>query len=249
MPRLCAEKIEEAKFSQIATRCYYPILEPVTSNHYGGTTVIINPSEHEYRNIYKLLIGCIVPRPIAFVSTISTDGICNLAPFSFFNGVCSNPPIVLFSTVIKADGSNKDTLSNVEATKEFVVNIVSEDIAEQMNLCSADFPPDVDEFAISGLTPIPSDLVTPPRVKESRINMECKLAHIARFGNGPGGGCTIFGEVLRFHIADELFDNFRIDPDKLHPIGRMGGPTYTRTTDRFDLVRPKAGEVREESKG
>jgi flavin reductase (DIM6/NTAB) family NADH-FMN oxidoreductase RutF len=204
----------------------------------------INPKDHEYGNIYKLMIGCIVPRPIAFVSSLSPDGIPNLAPFSFFNGVCSNPPIVLFSTVIRKDGKHKDTLNNIEATKEFVVNIVSEDFAEKMNICSADFPPEVDEFQVSGLSPIPSDLVKPPRVKESRISMECKLVTVVNFGNHPGAGSTIFGEVLRFHIADELFDNFRIDPDKLNPIGRMGGPTYTRTKDRFDLVRPKAGEIK-----
>ena len=190
------------------------------------------------------MIGAIVPRPIAFVSTISKDGIRNLAPFSFFNGVCSNPPIVLFSTVIKKDGNHKDTLNNIEATKEFVVNIVSEDIAEKMNITSTEFRPEVDEFIESKLTPIPSDLIKPPRVKESRINLECKLVTIVRFGQGPGGGCTIFGEVIRFHIADELIDNFRIDPDKLKAIGRMGGPTYTRTKDRFDLLRPKAGEIK-----
>jgi len=207
--------------------------------------LIINPNEHDYGSVYKLMIGAIVPRPIAFVSTISKDGVRNLAPFSFFNGVCSNPPIVLFSTVIRKDGSNKDTLNNIEATKEFVVNIVSEDIAEQMNITSTEFPPGVDEFVESGLNPIPSDIVRPPRVKESRINMECRLVTIARFGEEPGGGCTIFGEVVRFHIADELIENFRINPDKLRAIGRMGGPTYTRTNDRFDLVRRKTGEAKE----
>ena len=204
----------------------------------------IDPKDHDYNNIYKLMIGSIVPRPIAFVSSMSPEGIRNLAPFSFFNGVCSNPPIILFSTVIRKDGLQKDTLNNVEATGEFVVNIVSEEFAEKMNVTSAEFPPDVDEFVESGLTPIPSDLVKPPRVKESKIGMECKLARIVRFGAGPGGGCTVFGEILRFHIADELFDNYRIDQDKLHAIGRMGGPTYTRTRDRFDLIRPRAGEIK-----
>jgi len=190
------------------------------------------------------MIGSIVPRPIALVSSLSKSGARNLAPFSFFNGVCSNPPTILFSTVIRKDGAHKDTLNNVEATKEFVVNIVSEDFAEKMNITSADFPPDVDEFIESGLTPIPSDLVKPPRVSESRISMECKLTQIVRIGSGPGGGCTVFGEIVRFHIADELFNNFRIDPDKLQAIARMGGPTYARTRDRFDLARPKAGEIR-----
>ena len=206
--------------------------------------MIIDPSAHAYGDIYKLLIGSIVPRPIGFISTVNMEGVRNLAPFSFFNGVCSNPPIVLFSTVVRADGSHKDTLNNVETTKQFVVNIVSEDFAQQMNITSADFPPGVDEFIEAGLTPVASDLVKPPRVKESRIQMECRLVTVVRFGQGPGGGCTIFGEVVRFHVSDELFDNFRIDPDKLRPIGRMGGPTYTRTTDRFDLIRPKAGEIK-----
>lgn len=199
----------------------------------------ITPSEHDYNNIYKLMIGSIVPRPIAFISTVSPDGVRNLAPYSFFNGVCSNPPIILFSTVIRKDGSFKDTLANVKATRQFVVNIVSEEFAAQMNLTSAEVPPEVDEFALSGLTPVPSDLVGCPRVKEAKISMECSLANMVTFGEGPGGGCTVFGQILRFHIADELFDNYRIDPDKLHAIGRMGGPTYTRTKDRFELIRPK----------
>ncbi len=206
--------------------------------------MIIDPKNHEYNNVYKLMIGSIVPRPIAFVSTVSRDGIRNLAPFSFFNGVCSNPPIVLFSTVIRKDGKYKDTLNNVDATKEFVINIVSEDFAEQMNATSADVPPEVDEFELSGLTPIPSDLVIAPRVKEARINMECKLVQIVRFGDSPGGGCTVFGEILRFHIQDALFDNYRIDADGLRAIGRMGGPTYTRTRDRFDIIRPRLGELK-----
>lgn len=204
----------------------------------------IDPKDHDHTDIYKLMIGAIVPRPIALVSSMSKDGLRNLAPFSFFNGVCSNPPIILFSTVIRKDGNHKDTLNNVEATREFVVNIVSEAFAEQMNTTSGEFPPEVDEFIQSHLTPIPSDLVKPPRVKESKINMECKLATIVRFGDGPGSGCTVFGEIIRFHVADELFDNFRIDPDLLHPIGRMGGPTYARTSDRFDLMRPNMGEVK-----
>jgi flavin reductase (DIM6/NTAB) family NADH-FMN oxidoreductase RutF len=204
--------------------------------------LIINPKDHDYHSIYKLMIGSIVPRPIALVSTISVDGTRNLAPFSFFNGVCSNPPTICFSVSVRKDGSHKDTLNNIEASREFVVNIVSEDFAEQMNSCSADFPPDVDEFIVSGLTPIPSDLIKPPRVKESRFSMECKLVQIIQIGTQPGSASLIIGEVLRFHIAEELFNNFRIDPDKLRPIGRMGGPTYTRTKDRFDLHQPKIGE-------
>jgi flavin reductase (DIM6/NTAB) family NADH-FMN oxidoreductase RutF len=207
--------------------------------------VIVNPSESDYRDIYKLMVGVIVPRPIAFVSSISPDGILNLAPFSFFTGISANPPVICFCPMIRgADGSRKDTLRNIEAIPEFVVNVVSEEFAEKMNICSTEFPPDVDEFAMSGLTPIPSDLVRPPRVKESHINMECRLVQIVDVSAKPLGGSIVLGEVLRFHIDDELFENFKIDPDKLHAIGRMGGPTYTRTTDRFDMVRPKVGEVK-----
>jgi flavin reductase (DIM6/NTAB) family NADH-FMN oxidoreductase RutF len=210
--------------------------------------VIIDPKDHEYNDIYKLMIGSIVPRPIAFVSTVNAKGRKNLAPFSFFNGVCSNPPIVLFSTVIRKDGTHKDTLNNVEETREFVVNMVSEDFARQMNDTSADFPPEVDEFEVSGLTPVPSDLVKPYRVRESKISMECRLVQLVQFGTGPGGGCTVFGEIVRFHIADELFDHYRINQDLLKAIGRMGGPTYTRTHDRFDLMRPKTGEPKREDR-
>jgi flavin reductase (DIM6/NTAB) family NADH-FMN oxidoreductase RutF len=207
--------------------------------------VIINPAEHEARNIYKLMIGSIVPRPIAFVSTVSADGILNLAPFSFFTGVSASPPVVLFCPVRRApDGHRKDTLHNVQATGEFVVNIVSEDFAAQMNLCSADFPPEVDEFEISGLTPLASDLVRPPRVRESRVQMECKVLQIVEVGAGPLGASVVLGQVLRFHVADDLYEDFRIDPDKLRAIGRMGGPTYARTADRFDMPRPNVADFK-----
>jgi flavin reductase (DIM6/NTAB) family NADH-FMN oxidoreductase RutF len=207
--------------------------------------MIINPSEHDYHDIYKLMVGVIVPRPIAFVSTISQDGVRNLAPFSFFTGISANPPVICFSPMVRgSDGARKDTLRNIEAVREFVVNVVSEEIAEQMNICSTEFPPEVDEFERSGLTPVPSDLVKPPRVRESRINMECRLLQIVEVSAKPLGGSLVLGEILRFHIDEALFDNYKIDPDKLHPIGRMGGPTYTRTTDRFDMARSKTGEIK-----
>jgi flavin reductase (DIM6/NTAB) family NADH-FMN oxidoreductase RutF len=207
--------------------------------------VIINPSEHDYRDIYKLMIGVIVPRPIAFVSTMSAAGIGNLAPFSFFTGISANPPVICFSPMIRgSDGSPKDTLRNIEDVKEFVVNVVSEEFAEKMNICSVEFPPEVDEFEASGLTPIPSDLVKPPRVKESHINLECRLVQIVRVSAKPLGGSLVLGQVLRFHIDEALFDHYKINPDKLHAIGRMGGPTYTRTTDLFDMVRPKTGQIK-----
>jgi flavin reductase (DIM6/NTAB) family NADH-FMN oxidoreductase RutF len=201
--------------------------------------MVIDPANAGPQNIYKLLIGAVVPRPIAFVSSIDKAGVLNLAPFSFFTVASANPPVVAFVPMVRgADGTQKDTLRNVEAVGEFVLNIVSEDFADKMNLCSADFPPDVDEFAVSGLTPVPSDLVTPPRVGEARVQMECKLVQIVRVSEKPLGGAIVLGEVLRLHLADELFENYRIAPDKLKAIGRMGGPTYVRTTDLFNMERP-----------
>jgi flavin reductase (DIM6/NTAB) family NADH-FMN oxidoreductase RutF len=200
----------------------------------------VDPGAADAANIYKLMVGVIVPRPIAFVSTLSAAGIRNLAPFSFFTGISANPPVICFAPMIRSsDGQKKDTLRNIEETGEFVVNVVSENFAQQMNLCAPEYPADVDEFEMSGLTAMPSDLVKPPRVAESRIHMECKLHQIVEVSAKPLGGSLVMGEVLRFHIADGLFTDFKIDPDVLHAIGRMGGPAYTRTTDRFDMLRPK----------
>ena len=200
----------------------------------------IVPAEAGPANVYKLMIGAIVPRPIAFVSTVSLDGIRNLAPFSFFTAASANPPVICFAPMVRgSDGKQKDTLNNIRETAEFVVNIVSENFAEKMNVCSAEFPPEVDEWAKSGLTALASECVKPARVAESRFHMECKLVDIVSVSKQPLGGSLVLGEVLRFHVADELFEDYRIDPDGLQAIGRMGGPTYSRTTDRFDLQRPK----------
>ena len=202
--------------------------------------MMVNPAEAGPANVYKLMIGAIVPRPIAFVSSISAGGIRNLAPFSFFTAASANPPVICFAPMVRAsDGGQKDTLRNVQETGEFVVNIVSEDFAQQMNICSGEYPPDVDEWEKSGLTPVPSECVKPPRVAESRFQMECRLVDVVSVSKQPLGGSLVLGEVLRFHVADELFEEYRIDPDRLRAIGRMGGPTYARTTDRFDLQRPK----------
>ena len=196
----------------------------------------VDPAATPSLTIYKLLIGSVVPRPIAFVSTVSTDGVYNLAPFSFFNVICAEPPTVCFSTGFRVPA--KDTLANVTATGEFVVNIVSEEIAEQMNLCSGEYAHGVSEFEISGLTPVPSGLVKPPYVLESHVNMECKLVQTVEISIRPRGGTLIIGEVVRFHIDEAIVGNFRIDPDKLRAIGRMGGNGYTRTRDRFEMIRP-----------
>jgi|SRR5579871_122433 len=199
--------------------------------------LIIDPAAHPALSIYKLLIGSVVPRPIAFVSSISADGVYNLAPFSFFNAVCAEPPVITFACGVRVP--EKDTLANVRATGEFVVNSVSEEIAAQMNLCSGEYIAGVDEFQVSGLTPVRSDLVRPPRVAESLINMECKVVQIVDVSKRPHGGSLVIGEVVRFHINRGLFENFRIDPEELHAIGRMGGAGYTRTRDRFEMERPR----------
>ena len=197
----------------------------------------IDPASVSAANAYKILIGSIVPRPIGFISTISSGGVFNLAPFSFFNGVCGDPPVVCFAP--NARTPRKDTLVNIQATGEFVVNIVSEEIAEQMNLCSGNYPPEVDEFQVSGLTPVPSDIVRPPRVLESHVNMECRAMQVIEVSGRPLGGHLVLGEVVRFHADDAIIDSrFHIDPAKLRAIGRMGGMAYCRTRDRFEMVRP-----------
>ena len=202
--------------------------------------MIVDPRSTSQTDLYKLLIGSIVPRPIAFVSTISPEGIRNLAPFSFFTCASASPPVLCFSATRRSGGdARKDTLRNVLETREFVVNVVSEDIAEQMNVTSGDYLPEVDEFEMARLTPIPSDLVKPPRVAESRVQFECTLLLNIELSGLPGGGNLVLGEVVRLHVTDDIVDNFKIDPDKLAAVGRMGGMSYSRTRDRFDLARPK----------
>ena len=201
---------------------------------------MIDPTLLTYSDVYKLMIGMIVPRPIAFVSTVDREGVKNLAPFSYFTACSSNPPVVCFTAWVRSGPRpQKDTLKNIEETGEFVVNIVSEEIVEQMNLTSAEVPPDVDEFVLSGLTPIPSDLIKAPRVAESKVHMECRLRDIIRISSLPGGGNLILGDVLCFHVQEAILDGNKIDPGRLRAIGRMGGPSYVCTTDRFDMQRPK----------
>lgn len=192
-------------------------------------------------DLYKLLIGMVVPRPIAFVSSLDSRGIRNLAPFSFFMACSADPPVVCFVAGHRPGPlPAKDTLTNILATKEFVVNIVSEEFADKMNVTSAEVAPDVDEFSLSGLTPLASELVQPPRVAESHAHMECRLRETLRISNEAGAANTvIFGNVLRFHVDEAIVDSYKIDPEKLRAIGRMGGTTYTRTRDRFDMDRPK----------
>jgi len=208
----------------------------------------LNPAQCETRQVYKLMTGIIVPRPIALVSTMDRNGFHNLAPFSFFTGVGSNPPTVLFCPTVRAPGISesgsdirKDTLRNVEETGEFVVNIVSEAIASAANVTASEVPPDVDEFVLAGLTPIASEAVRPPRVAESPAQMECKLLQVIYTSRAPGGGVIVLGEVVRFHLRQDLFEDFRVDPAGLDAVGRMAGNTWVRTCDRIDLIRPKQG--------
>jgi len=199
----------------------------------------IDPACTDYPNVYKLLLGAVVPRPIAFVSTVNPEGAFNVAPFSFFTVASANPPVLVFSVGSRATPDpRKDTLRNISAARDFVVNVVSEELGQKMNLCAGDYPPEVDEFQLAGLTPIPSDLVKAPRVAESHINMECRLLYTIGLSGLTSGGTLVLGEVIRFHIDDAYFHNYRIDPDKLRAIGRMAGNSYTRTLDRFDMIRP-----------
>jgi len=190
--------------------------------------------------MYKLMIGSIVPRPIGWISTINASGQPNLAPFSFFNAVCPNPPTVLFCTQVRAtDSSEKDTIRNVRMSGEFVVNIVTESTAEAMNITSTEFPPDVDEFAAAGLTPEPSLKVRPPRVAESPIHYECTLTQIVDLGSEPGGGSIVIGRVVHLHVRSELLiGDDKIDIERLQPIGRLAGSGYCRVTDLFSMTRP-----------
>jgi flavin reductase (DIM6/NTAB) family NADH-FMN oxidoreductase RutF len=208
----------------------------------NGPMLTLDPANCEPKEIYKLLTGIVVPRPIALVSTVDRAGIANLAPFSFFNAVGSNPPTLLFCPVVRAASPGhdmrKDTLRNVEETGEFVVNVISDAIAAAANITSSEVPPDVDEFVLSGLTPIASETIRPARVAESPAQMECKLLQVFYTSHEPGGGVIVLGEILRFHVRKDLFDNFRIDPAGLDAVGRMAGNSWVRTRDRIDLIRP-----------
>ncbi|MDD9880843.1 MAG: flavin reductase family protein [Candidatus Marinimicrobia bacterium] len=201
--------------------------------------MIFDPNEIPFQETHKLMIGSIVPRPIAFVSTQSKNGKNNVAPFSYFNGVCSKPPTIMFAPARRGwDGEEKDTLINIRDTEEFVVNIVSESFAEKMVMCATDFDSDVDEFEISGLNTADSQKINPPRVEEAKISFECKLNQIVEIGDGSAGsGFVVIGTIVLFHIDDDIYDNGRILLNQLEPLGRIAGNWYTRITDTLKIVR------------
>jgi len=203
----------------------------------------LDPAALAQRDRYKLLIGCIVPRPIAFVSTISPDGTStNLAPFSFFNGVGSNPMMLVFCPANNADGSEKDTLRNCKPAAEggqgeFVVNASIERYVRQIAAASEPVPYGESEFKLTGLTTAPSAVVQPPRVADSPWCFECVTHQVIRTNVGaPAGGNIVIGRVVHIHLADHLVnERFHVDPAVLRAVGRMGGLGFTRTRERFDL--------------
>jgi flavin reductase (DIM6/NTAB) family NADH-FMN oxidoreductase RutF len=191
------------------------------------------------RDAYAWMIGTILPRPIAWVSTISTEGRTNLAPFSFFQGVTSNPPTLMFVPVNTRDGTKKDTVRNIEQVAEFVVNLVPFALAVPMNETSAMLPYGESEFEAFGVAPKPSERIRPPRVAAAPVAFECTLDRIVQIGDGPLAANVVFGRILLAHVNDAVLGaDGRPDPAKLDLIGRMGGESYTRTTERFALKRP-----------
>jgi flavin reductase (DIM6/NTAB) family NADH-FMN oxidoreductase RutF len=203
--------------------------------------ITIDPKEIPQPKLHQYLLGAVGPRPIAFASTIDELGRPNLAPFSFFNVFSSNPPILIFSPARRGrDNTTKHTLENVKKNKECVINVVNWDIVEQASLTSTEYPEGVSEFAKSGLTPIPSDLVKPFRVKESPVQMECKVNDIVELGQGGGAGNLIICEVIRLHIDENILDaDGKISPEKIDLVARMSGHWYTRASKGlFQLPQP-----------
>jgi flavin reductase (DIM6/NTAB) family NADH-FMN oxidoreductase RutF len=190
--------------------------------------------------VYRTLIDVVTPRPIAWVTSIDDQGVVNLAPFSFYNAFGGNPPVVVFSPTLRRDGTRKDTLKNVEATGEFVLNAAVEALAHQVNLSSKDLPSGESEVELTGLTLRPSARVRPPGVAESPVHLECRVLQIIPLGNGPIAGNLVIGEVLVIHIDDAMIDDQgRVDPRRLKTIARLGGNHYCRSTDLFEMDRPK----------
>lgn len=204
--------------------------------------ISFTPKELTVAKMHHYLLGAIGPRPIAFASTIDGNGQANLAPFSFFNVFSANPPILIFSPARSGrTNTTKDTYNNVKAHPEVVINVVNFDIVEQMSLASSPYPAGESEFVKSGLTPIPSDLVKPFRVKESPIQFECKVNQVVELGTEGGAGNLIICEVVKFHIDESYLDeNQLIDQQKIDLVARMGGNWYCRANEHamFELEKP-----------
>ncbi len=202
----------------------------------------IDPANIEVPKLHHYLLGGVGPRPICFASTVSKDGVNNLAPFSFFNVFSANPPIAIFSPARSGrTGQNKDTFHNARDTQEVVINIVNHDIVHQMSLASSPYAPEVDEFVKSGLTPVDSEVVQPKRIKESPIQMECKVNNIVELGENGGAGNLIICEIVRIHISEDVLDdNQMIDQEKIDFVARMGGNWYCRAHGEslFEIPKP-----------
>jgi flavin reductase (DIM6/NTAB) family NADH-FMN oxidoreductase RutF len=208
--------------------------------------MIVSPADIPHSELYGILLNSVAPRPIAWVSTMSAAGQFNLAPFSFFNVVCVNPPLLGFSPGLRrcrqadaAHGEAKDTLRNIREIREFVVNVVTYELAEAMNVTSGEYDASVNEFELAKVTPAPSQMVRPPRVAESPVSFECRLHQILDFSPAPTGGSLVIGEIVAIHMNDTHMKDGKLDRNSLGLIGRMGGIQYSRTTQKFEMLRPK----------
>lgn len=198
----------------------------------------IDPSMIGERDNYKLLIGSIIPRPIAFVTTVSEDGTLNGAPFSYFNIVSSNPPLISLS-IQRTGGQRKDTARNIMASKEFVIHIVDELNVAKINETAANLPSDQSEITVAGLTAVASQKVKVPGIVEAKIRMECTLEHVLELGGTNFPGCDlIIGRVIQYHIEDEIIENGRIDPHGLNAVSRLAGNSYAKIGEIFEIERP-----------
>lgn len=201
----------------------------------------IDPSSTSWVDGYRRLTEVVIPRPIALVATVDGEGVANLAPFSFFTVVSSNPPFIAFAPHRAGrTGSKKDTLRNVEQVGEFTVSVVTEEIAEQANRCAAPLPYGDSEFDHSGLTPMAAERVRAPLVAESPVGLECVVEEIRSYGEAGGAGSLVVGRVVLIHVDPALRDpaDGRVLPERLHAVGRMGGSLWCRTLDTFELERP-----------
>jgi flavin reductase (DIM6/NTAB) family NADH-FMN oxidoreductase RutF len=201
--------------------------------------MVIDVATAEVVTVYQAVVGIVTPRPIAWVTTVDSQGRVNLAPFSFFNAFGANPPVVVFSPTLRRNGSKKDTLLNLETVPEFVLNAAVEDLAAKMNATSKELPRGQSEAAYAGLTLQPSAKVRPPRVAESPVHMECRVRQVLPIGDGPIAANLVIGEVLLIDIDDAVLDPAgRVDPRALRTIARLGGSYYCRSTDLFEMERP-----------